>query len=388
MFDSYNLKKILVTLFVVFLFGCDKLNKNINEKTSKNKIEKLNPMEVIVKKEMEKKFIVMPAEIMDISLDQEVAARIEVNEYRTTRIGSGITGRVTDVMAHIGTDVKKGQALAKVASPELVKSQLAFLRALSGAKLAERSVERAKQLIIADVIGNAELQRRESELATNLAELRAAEDQLEIIGMPQIAIKKLRTDGSLTSEVTIRATQSGTVVERKISQGQVTETGDPMFTVSDLSKVWVVGGLPEQYSNLVQLNEEAEVEIPALGSNRKKGKIVYISDTINPANRTVQIRTEVSNKESLLKPQMLATLIINGKLTRQLAIPNASIVREDNRDHVFVRISKNKYRLTPIELEIQGGDMRRVIKGIVEGDEIVMSGSFHLNNERKRAELE
>ena len=240
MFDSYNLKKILVTLFVVFLFGCDKLNKNINEKTSKNKIEKLNPMEVIVKKEMEKKFIVMPAEIMDISLDQEVAARIEVNEYRTTRIGSGITGRVTDVMAHIGTDVKKGQALAKVASPELVKSQLAFLRALSGAKLAERSVERAKQLIIADVIGNAELQRRESELATNLAELRAAEDQLEIIGMPQIAIKKLRTDGSLTSEVTIRATQSGTVVERKISQGQVTETGDPMFTVSDLSKVWVV----------------------------------------------------------------------------------------------------------------------------------------------------
>jgi len=356
--------------------------------TAQNAQKDADPMLVAIKPEMASNFSVAAVEMVEISVPQRVAGRIEVNEQHTTRIGSSITGRVTEVMANVGTRVVRGQALAKLASPELTNAQLAYLRAVSGTKLAERSVERAQQLMQADVIGFAELQRREVELSTSLAELHAAADNLKLIGMPASAIVRLRDEGSLTSEVTITATQAGIVVERKVSQGQVAQPGDPLFTVADLSTVWVVGGLPEQEANSVVMHQFVEVAVPALGENALKGKIIFISDTVSLDTRTVAIRTEVKNPKFELKPQMLATLLINSKITRQLAVPNAAVVRENDKDHVFIKLPDNKFRLVPVELEPDAGEMRRVRTGLTEGIEVVVAGAFHMNNERKRAELE
>jgi cobalt-zinc-cadmium efflux system membrane fusion protein len=85
---------------------------------------------------------------------------------------------------------------------------------------------------------------------------------------------------------------------------------------------------------------------------------------------------------------MLATLVINSKLTRQLAVPTSAVVRENDRDHVFIKVTDTSFRLTAVELEEDAGAFRRVKKGLAEGNEIVVAGAFHLNNERKRAELE
>jgi cobalt-zinc-cadmium efflux system membrane fusion protein len=319
---------------------------------------------------------------------QKVTGRIEANEQRTTRIGSSITGRVTQVMAEVGDRVKAGQPLAKLASPELSNAQLGFLRALSATKLAERSVERAQQLVTADVIGNAELQRREVELSVARAELRAATDQLRLIGLSEALIERLRETGALASEVAITANRTGIVVERKVSQGQVAQPGDPLFTVADLSNVWVVGALPEQDANSVHLNQLVEVEVPALGKQKLKGRIVFVSDTVQQDTRTVPIRTSVENPKFELKPQMLATLHLSGGLRKQLAVPGSAVVRENDKDYVFVQIEKNHFRLTEVELEPTAGELRPVKKGIKEGSLIVVDGSFHLNSQRKRAELE
>ena len=84
---------------------------------------------------------------------------------------------------------------------------------------------------------------------------------------------------------------------------------------------------------------------------------------------------------------MLATLVISNKLTRQLAVQSSAVVRENDKDHVFIKLEENKYRLVPVELEDDAGEFRRVKKGLTEGTEIVVAGAFHLNNERRRAEL-
>ena len=123
---------------------------------------------------------------------KEVTGRIEANDRLVTRIGASVTGRVTEVLVEIGDKVQPGQALARVASPELAQAQMAYLRAHSAATLAERAVERARQLFQADVIGSAELQRRESELAMARAEQRASGDQLKLLGIGQAAIDLLR----------------------------------------------------------------------------------------------------------------------------------------------------------------------------------------------------
>ena len=368
-------------------YGCGK-NDTPKTKPAEQTVAKLNPLDVILKEEMAKQFVIEQAQIVELAVVQKVSGRIEANEQRTTRIGSSITGRVTQVMAEVGDRVKAGQPLAKLASPELSNAQLGFLRALSATKLAERSVERAQQLVTADVIGNAELQRREVELSVARAELRAATDQLRLIGLSEALIERLRETGALASEVAITANRTGIVVERKVSQGQVAQPGDPLFTVADLSNVWVIGALPEQDANSVHLNQLVEVEVAALGKQKLKGRIVFVSDTVQQDTRTVPIRTSVENPKFELKPQMLATLHLSGGLRKQLAVPGSAVVRENDKDYVFVQIEKNHFRLTEVELDPAAGELRPVKKGISEGTFIVVDGSFHLNSQRKRAELE
>ena len=377
---------VLCTVLLVS-YGCNKSDP-AKTKPAVQTAEKKNPLDVHLTEEMSQQFKVESAQTVELAVMQKVSGRIEANEQRTTRIGSSITGRVTQVMAEVGDRVQAGQPLAKLSSPELSNAQLGFLRALSATKLAERSVERAQQLVTADVIGNAELQRREVELSVARAELRAATDQLRLIGLTQALIERLRETGSLASEVAITANRTGIVVERKVSQGQVAQPGDPLFTVADLSNVWVVGALPEQDANSVHLNQQVEVEVAALGSQKLKGRIVFVSDTVQQDTRTVPIRTAVENPKFELKPQMLATLHLSGGLRKQLAVPGSAVVRENDKDYVFVQIAKNHFRLTEVELDPTAGELRPVRKGINEGTPIVVEGSFHLNSQRKRAELE
>jgi cobalt-zinc-cadmium efflux system membrane fusion protein len=347
-----------------------------------------DPMLVKVPAEMAQRFSVAPLQNHDLARAQEVSGRIEANEKRLTRIGAGVTGRVTELLADVGDRVTRGQPMALVSSPELTQAQLAYLRAYSTRELAERAEDRAQQLLKADVIGTAELQRRQSELAIASAELKAAADQLQIMGIPAEAVGRLRQQGSLHPHATVASPISGTVIERKVSQGQVAQTGDPLFTVADLSRVWVIGGLPEQVARAVQVGQSVEVEVPALGQQLLRGRIVFVGDTVNPDTRTVSIRTEVENNNRQLKPQMLATMRIVAASERLLAVPQSAVVRDQDRDYLFVEEGALQFRLVPARLGTAVNGMRPVLEGPREGTRVVVDGAFHLNNERKRAELE
>lgn len=354
--------------------------------------QNLDPKEVQVSADMAQNFKVAPVAMVSLSSVQEVAGRIEANERKVMRIGAVVTGRVTEVLAETGDRVKSGQVLARVASPELTTAQLAYMRASATATLAERAVERARQLIDADVIGSAELQRRESEVQIARAELRAAGDQLQLMGISKDALVRLRGQGQVAPHAAVTAASAGIVIERQVSQGQVAQPGDPLFTVADLSDVWVIGAMPEQMARSVSVGQSLQIDVPALGlgaeDERISGKIVYVGDTVSPETRTVTIRTQVDNKDHALKPQMLATMKIEGAKDRVLAIPAGAVVREDDKDHVFVQKAPHHFRLTPVELGAASGGMRAVLKGLGEGAPVVVEGAFHLNNERKRAELE
>ncbi|MEN9889137.1 MAG: hypothetical protein RL559_1174 [Pseudomonadota bacterium] len=337
---------------------------------------------------MASRFQVADAAMVDLVPFQEVPGRIEANERLVTRIGASVTGRVTEVLVEVGDRVRSGQSLANVASPELTQAQMAYLRAHSNAGLAERAVDRARQLFQADVIGSAELQRRESELSVARAELRAQGDQLRLLGISQQAVESLRERGTLQPHAPVLATQSGVVIERNVSNGQVAQPGDPLFTVADLGTVWVVGALPEQTARVVAVGQRVDIEVPALGGRQLSGKIVYVGDTVSPDTRTVPIRTQLDNPGRDLKPQMLATMRIRGEARRQLVVPQEAVIREGDRDHVYVRVADNAFRFVPVELGTAQNDLRPVLKGLSEGDPVVVQGAFHLHNERKRAELQ
>ena len=349
---------------------------------------KKDPMIVHIDPEMDKRFRVEAVTPALIVPTLQVPGRIEANERLVTRIGAAVTGRVTEVLVDAGDRITAGQTLAKMASPELSQTQMAYLRAHSSAALAERAVERARLLYQADVIGSAELQRRESELSMARAESRALGDQLKLMGVASHAIENLRDQGTLQTVGHILSPQSGVVIERKASNGQVAQPGDHLFTVADLGHVWVIGALPEQTAKAVQVGQWVDIEVPALDGRKMTGKIIHVGDTVSPETRTVSIRTQVENAKRDLKPQMLAYLRIRGEERRQLVIPHDAVIRENDQDYVYTRIAQGQYRLNRVELENSQNEMRPVLKGLVENDQVVTQGAFHLHNERKRTELQ
>ena len=347
-----------------------------------------DPLQVQVPPAMSGRFEVAQVQLQPLQASKEVTGRIEANDRLVTRIGASVTGRVTEVLVEVGDRVQSGQMLARVASPELSQAQMAYLRAHSAAALAERAVERARQLYQADVIGSAELQRRESERAVAQAEQRAAQDQLRLLGIPAEAVTRLREQGVLHPHASVVSTLSGVVIERKVSNGQVAQPGDPLFTVADLSKVWVVGDMPEQTARTVQVGQRVDIEVPALGGRQLSGRIVHVGDTVSPETRTVPLRTQVDNPSRDLKPQMLATMRIRGEVRQALVVPQDAVIRENDRDHVYVRVAENTFRYTPVTLEPAQNGLRPVLEGVREGTPVVVQGAFHLHNERKRAEMQ
>lgn len=317
-----------------------------------------------------------------------VAGHVDFDEQALARIGATVTGRVIQINALLGQAVKKGDTLAQLNSSELSSSQLAYLRAKSQMELHRRNVERAQLLFKSDVIGAAELQRRESEYEIAAAETRAARDQLRVLGVSDGAIGRLGATGHIDSVAGVVTTLNGVVVERKIAAGQVVQPSDVLFVVADLSRVWAVAQVPEQQMSQVKAGQAVRIEIPALNNEKLLGRLIYVGQTVNPETRTVLVRTELDNKEGRLKPAMLASMLIEAAPVERLVVPASAVVREHDEDHVFVAQADGVFRLTKVKLAAENNGQRVVLEGLKPGKRIVIEGGFHLNNERNRKEME
>ncbi|MBY0400562.1 efflux RND transporter periplasmic adaptor subunit [Myxococcota bacterium] len=313
-----------------------------------------------------------------------VQGRIDVDDQRVTRIGSSVTGRITELHAIVGQQVEKGRALARLSSTELSATQLEFLKSYSEQLLTERAVERAQQLYDADVIGLAELQRRQAALAQSEAGVSAARDQLAVLGMTDRAIRSLVETRHVTSISTVVASLSGTVIARNGTLGQVVQPADTIFVIADLSHVWLVADVPEQSAAFVTSGAPIEAEVAALPGRRIAGTLSFVSATVAPETRTVQVRMDLPNPTGDLKPAMLATVSIQGALQKTKVIPDSAIVRVDDKDHVFVQIAPDRFRLREVALGAELGGRRILHSGLSADEKIVIGGAFHLNNERSR----
>ena len=312
------------------------------------------------------------------------SGRIDFNELYLSRIGANVTGRVSEILAIPGQVVKQGDILAKITSTELTQSQLSFLKAKSASQLADQAANRARILYKEDVIALAELQRREAEASSAKAEFRATNDQLRVQGMDQPSIDRLAKSGVIESINNVIATIPGEIVERKINKGQVVQPADALFTVADLGSLWAVSEIPESNSYLIHKGQKVILIIPALRNAEIEGVVAHVDSIVNPQTRTVVVRMEVPNKDALIKPGMLATMMIESQPTERLLVPASAVIREDNHDHVFIREDDETYRMVAVKLGPEGKGFRPVISGLKEDQVIAVNGAFHLNAERKR----
>lgn len=375
-------KALFLLLTVATLAGCNQEN----DKSAAQQVR--DPLSVTPSPELLDQLKLSDVSTQPVAETLRVSGRIDFDEQRLARIGATVTGRVTDIDALLGQSVKKGEILAKLNSSELSSQQLAYLKARAELELNRRNAERAKALFEADVIGAAELQRRESEYQISKAETRAASDQLQLLGVGPAAIDRLGKQGEVNSVTPVVATLNGVVVERKLAQGQVVQPADSLFVVADLSRLWAVAQVPEQQVSQVKTGQSVSIEVPALGHEKLVGKLIFVGQTIDPETRTVLVRTELDNRDGRLKPAMLASMLIEAKPVNRLVIPAGAVVRENDEDNVFVAVGDGAFRLAKVKLGPEQGGVRVVLSGLKGGEKLVVDGAFHLNNERNRKEME
>ena len=319
-----------------------------------------------------------------VAASQTVAARIEVDATRVTRVGTPVLGRITQLTVHEGQAVRRGELLALLNSTALSDAQLGFLKALSQRQLDQRALDRAQLLLKADVIGAAELQRREADLVQAIAELDAARDQLELMGMATEAIDELEKTRTINSVARIVASMDGTVLDRKLTLGQVIQPADQAFEIADLSQLWLVADVPEQNAGQLSEGTLVDAEVSALPGLKIEGTLSFVSPIVNPETRTIRVRMDLPNPNRKFKPSMLATVTLRDQASRQQVIPAAAVIREGDVEHVFVALDEDTFVLRPVKLgdEIDGN--RVLLGGLGASEKIVVEGAFHLNNERRR----
>lgn len=369
-------------LAVLMLTGCkDKAEEAAVEEVVDPEVVKITPALASV-------ISLQTVGMTDVRENLRIPGTIQLDEQRVARIGASVTGRLKDIDANLGENVKQGQVLATLNSTELAQNQLAYVKASQQIALQSKAVERARQLLEADVIGNAELQRRESELQAAQAELNAARDQLVVLGMSESAIQQLEKTSQIRSYSNVVSRIAGTVISRQVNLGQVVQPADELFIVADLSQVWVEAEVPEQQIDLVQVGEDVLVEIPALGNRQFTAKLIYEADVVNPQTRTVTVRSVIDNLDREVKPDMLVSMLVKSRPVSRLTIPVQSVIREEDKTYVYVKFAPDKFRLREVELGSEFDGKATVLLGLSEGEVIVNQGAFHVNNERKSKELE
>lgn len=375
----------LLVAVVVTLVGCNKAPGV--EETTPAKAATSDPLEITPTPEILKTITTGEPSWGDVGASFTVAARIEVDETRIMRVGSPVMGRIASLSIQEGQEVTRGQTIALLNSTGLSDAQLAFIKAISQEQLAKRAVERAHLLIKADVIGSAELQRREADLFEAQAALAGSREQLQLLGMPHEAIEELEKTKTIHSVSRVSSSMDGTVMVRKVAPGQVVQPADTVCEIADLSHVWLVADVPEQSAGHLTIGQAVEAEIAALPHQTFRGRLNFVSATVDPSTHTVRVRMDMPNPKRRLKPAMLATMVLKDALEREQLVPATAVVREGNVEHVFVERDAGTFVLRPVVLGGEIGARRIVESGLRPGEKIVINGAFHLNNERRRRSL-
>lgn len=320
---------------------------------------------------------------------RQFPATVQANQNELAEVTSLIRGRVANVYVDVGQDVKKGTLLAMIHSVDLGLAEGDYLKAKARLEEAERSHVRAKELYDGKAVSLAELQRREAAMKTAQAEIREAKNRLELIGVPGEEIERLDQEQTIKSDVPLRAPFDGRIIMRNLTRGEVVETDQKLFTVANLTDVWVIGNVPEKDLQFIRKDQKVNVVLAAYPHAIVTGTITYIGDVLDPATRTMRIRVTVPNPDRLLKPEMFAIVSVHEASNEDtLSVPLSAVHDGPVGKIVFVQREAGTFEVRTVKLGNEEGDVVRVLEGVQRGEHVVTKGSFALKSEMERHKIE
>jgi cobalt-zinc-cadmium efflux system membrane fusion protein len=332
-----------------------------------------------------------PAEMRPLAGRQATTGRIGFDEERLAHVAPRVAGRLLRVPAGLGESVSAGAVLAVLDSMALGEAKADYLRARARHEVARSRYERERSLRADRISSEQEVLEAEAAAREAASDLAAGREALRLLGQGDAAIESLSWDDSEAALVSVRAPFAGKVVEREATLGELVTPEDTLFTLADLSEVWLWVDLYERDLAHVRLGERVEVRLDAWPEETFTGELAYVADQVDPETRTVRARVDLPNPTGRLKPGMFGRVALaaatDGDAVPVLTIPRAAVQRDGSESIVFVQTAPGRFERREVELGRVTDEVAEVLAGLDAGDEVVTEGAFLLKSQASADEL-
>jgi cobalt-zinc-cadmium efflux system membrane fusion protein len=320
---------------------------------------------------------VVKIEPVTLTRTLRLTGAVAYNGFHTTPVISQVSGPVSRVVVVPGEQVKQGQPLLYVASPDYSQLRTNYLKARDANALAQKAYARAQDLYQHKAIAEQALEQAQSAQVQASGDLASAQAALKVMG---ITDPDALVNSPPSFEVPVRAPISGELVEQDVAAGQLLQTGATQcFMVSDTSTVWVVVNVYQKDLPYVRAGDRVTIQTDAY-PDVFEGKIAYIAAALDPSTRTLQARIDTRNPGGKLKKDMFVSATVSaGSIPNAIAVPDSAILRdEQNQPFVYVATSSNQFGKRPVTLGESLDGKTQVSGGLKPGEQVIGDGSLFL----------
>lgn len=330
-------------------------------------------------------------ELRSLPAQLETTGEVGFDEDHMAHVSPRIEGRIHRAPARLGDRVATGDVLAVLDSIELGRAQAEWLAARATEEVTRQAFEREQRLYADRITSEREMLEARAEWIQARARLDGATQALRLYGLAEGEIEELaQADGAERSLLPVRAPFAGRLVEKHATLGELVSPRDNLFTLADLSRVWIWIDVYERDLAAVHLEDDVEVTVPSYPDRTFQGEVTYLAPQVAEDTRTVRARIDVPNPERLLRPGMFARVRLidpHAETAPVPVVPADAVVRQDNEEIVFVALDDGRFARRVVETGRRAESRVEILSGVAPGDRVVTRGAFLLKSELSREAL-
>ncbi len=318
------------------------------------------------------------------TVEIDLPAKVVWNEEKTQRLFPAFPGRIAKIFVDIGQSVERGSPLAQVASPDFGTAQAETARALGDAALAKKNLNRQKELFDAGVVAQKDYEQAQFDADRTQVEVERARARTNLYG----------SNAAVNQQLTLGSVVRGVVVERNINPEQEIRPdqfgpGNPaLFVITDPKELWVLIDARENDVSFLRTGTPLTLKTPSLPGMSFDAQVTVVSDTIDPATRTVKVRAVVKNPQRLLKNEMLATAQFQKIIDHGVSVPATAVFLIGNEHMVFIKKQPGVYESKVVKIAYEGRQQVVLESGVDVGDNVVSQNALLLAKELMNAQEE
>jgi cobalt-zinc-cadmium efflux system membrane fusion protein len=317
---------------------------------------------------------VSPAQTELAGARLELPGVVESDPARTAEVLPPLGGRVLELKVALGDRVERGQVLALIDSPDLAQAYDDNDKAADSEALTGKNLQRQEGQFKIGAASEEDLDQARSDHAQAVAEYERTKAHLRAIGASSDAKDRGR-------QLAVTAPLSGSITSLSTTPGSlINDPTQPIMAIADLSTIWVTALVPEKDIGAVHKGEEAEVTLAAYPDLTLKGKVLFVSDVVEPDSRRDKLRIAIANAQYLLKPNMFATVTLIGSADSHVVLPTSALLMNNDRTSVFVATAPWTFERRTVRTQLEEGSTVTISSGVSAGEQVVVKGGILLND--------